>query len=434
MKIAVIGTGYVGLVSGTCFAEIGHKVICVDKDISKVELLQAGVIPIYEPDLDVLVKNNVANDRLKFTTIMAEAVAQADAVFIAVGTPPHPDHGHADMKYVYAAVKEVAEHLEGYAVIVNKSTVPVGTGAEVEKIVSAITDSEFSVVSNPEFLREGAAIDDFLNPDRVVVGVCGEQDKVVMAEIYKPLTDKGVAIQFTTRESAELIKYASNAFLATKIGFINEIADLCEKVGASVDEVAHGMGLDTRIGDKFLQAGPGYGGSCFPKDTLALTKTGDDYGVSMSIVEATIKANDDRKLNMAKKIIDACGGSVAGKAICVLGLTFKANTDDMRDGPSLVIVPKLVAAGAKVQAYDPEGMDEAKKHFGDKITYCANMKTAIDASDAIVILTEWDEFKKLDVAEAVASMNVSVIVDLRNIINPALASKVNVKLVQIGLQ
>ena len=433
MKIAVIGTGYVGLVSGACFADIGHTVVCVDKDVAKVEALLAGEVPIYEPDLDVLVKNSVDNDRLKFTTIMADAIAQADAVFIAVGTPPHPDHGHADMKYVHAAVKEVAEHMDGYTVIVNKSTVPVGTGAEVEEIISSITDCEFSVVSNPEFLREGAAIDDFLNPDRIVVGVMGAKDRSVMEGIYKPLTDKGVTIQFTTRESAELIKYASNAFLATKIGFINEIADLCENVGANVNEVAHGMGLDTRIGNKFLQAGPGYGGSCFPKDTLALTKTGDDYSVSMSIVEATIKANDDRKLNMSKKIIDACGGSVAGKTIGVLGLTFKANTDDMRDGPSLVIVPALVAAGATVQAYDPEGMVEAKKHFGDQITYCPDIGTAIKGSDALVILTEWDEFKKLDLGQAVASMNGSVVVDLRNIICAETAVKAGLKLIQVGL-
>jgi UDPglucose 6-dehydrogenase len=385
----------------------------VDKIQTKIETLLSGNIPIFEPGLADLVKENVKANRLNFTLDTAQAVKSADAVFIAVGTPPHPEHGHADMKYVHAAAQEIAEHMDGFTVIVNKSTVPVGTGQGVEDIISETAPSKnFTVASNPEFLREGAAIGDFMEPDRIVVGPTSDKAKDIMAKIYKPLTKKGFPLLFTTRESAELIKYASNAFLATKISFINEMADLCEQVGGDVDEVAKGMGLDTRIGNKFLQAGPGYGGSCFPKDTLALIKTSKDHGVDMQIVKAAAKANDERKLAMAHKIIEACGGSVNGKTISILGLTFKANTDDMRDAPSLSIIPELLKHGAIIKAYDPKGIEDAKTHFGETITYCQNIEKCIIGVTAISILTEWNEFLQIK------NLNLNVpVIDLRGMFN-----------------
>lgn len=411
MKITIIGTGYVGLVSGTCFASMGHHVTCVDKLLNKIDTLQKGEIPFFEPGLKDLVRKNVEANRLFFSTDTQDAVKGSDAVFIAVGTPLHPDHGHADLKYVHAAAKEIAKHMDGFTTIVNKSTVPVNTGQEVEDIIRETAPNKgFAVVSNPEFLREGAAIGDFMEPDRIVVGTTSENAKDIMGKIYAPLTKAGFPILFTTRKSAELIKYASNAFLATKISFINEMADLCEKVGADVDEVATGMGLDTRIGNKFLQTGPGYGGSCFPKDTLALIKTSEDHGVDMQIVKAAAKANDERKIAIAHKIINACGGSVKGKSIGILGLTFKANTDDMRDAPSLSIIPELIKHGAIIKAYDPEGMKEAKHHFGETISYSGSSDECLTYVDAVAILTEWDEFKGL------AYPDNSVVIDLRNIL------------------
>jgi len=418
MRVAMIGTGYVGLVSGACFADFGHVVTCVDKDSGKIERLKKGEIPIYEPGLDDLVAQNVAAGRLNFTTEAAEAIAEADAVFIAVGTPSRRGDGHADLTYVYAAAEEIAQLMDGFTVVVTKSTVPVGTGDEVEAIIARTKpDADFAVVSNPEFLREGAAIKDFKIPDRVVVGSDSERAREVMRELYRPLFLNETPILFTTRRTSELIKYAANAFLAVKITFINEMADLCEAVGANVQEVSRGIGLDGRIGRKFLNAGPGYGGSCFPKDTLALTKTANDAGCPVRIVDTVVEVNARRKRAMAEKVIKAMGGDVKGKTVGVLGLAFKPNTDDMRDAPSLDIIPALIEAGATVKAYDPESMPEAKKLMSG-LAYADDAYGAIDGADAMVIITEWDQFRALDFNRVKELLKDNIIVDLRNIYSP----------------
>lgn len=418
MQVTMIGTGYVGLVSGACFADFGHTVTCIDKDAGKIERLRSGGIPIYEPGLDLLVAQNVKAGRLFFDTEAAEAVGKADAVFIAVGTPSRRGDGHADLSYVYAAAKEIAGLLDGFTVIVTKSTVPVGTGDEIEKIIRAERpDAQFAVVSNPEFLREGAAIEDFKRPDRVVVGIEDERARPVMAELYRPLYLNETPILFTGRRTSELIKYAANAFLAMKITFINEMADLCEAVEADVQQVARGIGLDKRIGGKFLNAGPGYGGSCFPKDTLALVRTATDAGSPVRLIEATVQVNDARKKAMAGKVSDALAGDLAGKTVGVLGLTFKPNTDDMRDAPSLDIVPALQAMGAKVQAFDPEGTHEARQLLRD-VDFKADPYDAAAGADALVIITEWDQFRALDLDRVKILMKAPVLVDLRNIYKP----------------
>ncbi len=419
MRIAMIGTGYVGLVSGACFSEFGHHVTCVDVDADKIARIEQGEMPIFEPGLDVLVDKNVANERLQFTTDLAKAVSAADAVFIAVGTPTRRGDGHADLTYVYAAAEQIAAAIDHYTVIITKSTVPVGTGREVEHIIrKARPDANFDVVSNPEFLCEGAAIEDFMRPDRIVIGTKSDAAKEAMRVLYRPLFLRETPILFTSRETSELIKYAANTFLATKITFINEIADLCERLGANVQDVAKGIGMDGRIGAKFLHPGPGYGGSCFPKDTLALVRTGQEYGSPLHIVETVVETNKQRKARMAEKIIASCGGSVDGKTIAVLGLTFKPNTDDMRDSASLTIVPALQAAGASIRAYDPEGMDEAKKLLND-IAWCDDAYETMEAADAIVIITEWNEFRALDLGRAKTLMRKPVMIDLRNIYTPA---------------
>ncbi len=419
MRIAMIGTGYVGLVSGACFSEFGIDVVCVDRDAGKIARLKNGEIPIFEPGLDELVKNNAEAGRLTFTTDLHSAVAGADAVFIAVGTPSRRGDGHADLSYVYGAAGDIAGALTGYAVIVTKSTVPVGTGREVERIIKAARpDLEFDVASNPEFLREGSAINDFMRPDRIVIGTESERAQKVMRQLYRVLYLIETPILFTSLETSELIKYAANTFLAAKITFINEIADLCEKVGADVHDVSRGIGLDGRIGKKFLHPGPGYGGSCFPKDTLALVKTAQDYGAPLRIIETVVAVNEKRKRQMADKIIAACGGSVQGKSIAVLGLTFKPNTDDMRDSPSLAIIPELEKAGAVVRAYDPEGMDEAK-HMLPKVTYCADAYETMKGADALVVLTEWNAFRTLDLKRTKELLKTPIIVDLRNVYTPA---------------
>ena len=415
MKITMIGSGYVGLVSGACFADFGHDVVCVDKDAAKIDALCAGRIPIFEPGLDQLVAKNVAAGRLSFTTDLAPAVANAEAVFIAVGTPSRRGDGHADLAYVYAAAEEIAAAIDGFTVVIDKSTVPVGTGDEVERIIRETNpDADFAVISNPEFLREGAAIDDFKRPDRVVIGGDDPRALEVMRQIYRPLAIGRSAVIEMSRRGAELTKYAGNAFLATKITFINEIADLCEQVGADVYEVARGIGLDNRIGSKFLHPGPGYGGSCFPKDTLALLKTASDFGAPQRIVETVVAVNDARKHAMGQKVIAAMDGSVAGKAIAVLGLTFKQNTDDMRESPSIAIIETLQKAGATIRAYDPEGMEQAKLVLKD-ITYCANAYETADGADALVIITEWDAFRALDLQRIRGLLKSPVLVDLRNI-------------------
>ncbi|MFC3053699.1 UDP-glucose dehydrogenase family protein [Kordiimonas pumila] len=415
MKIAVIGTGYVGLVSGACFSEFGHTVTCVDKDAGKIERLLAGEIPIYEPGLDSLVARNNQAGRLFFTTSLKDAMDGAQAVFIAVGTPSRRGDGHADLQYVFAAVEELAAYIKSYTVIVTKSTVPVGTGAEIKKRLSALLDTSlFDVASNPEFLREGAAIEDFMRPDRVVVGIEGEKAKAVMSELYRPLFLNETPVVFTNRETAEVIKYAANAFLATKISFINEMADLCEQVGADVQQVSKGIGLDKRIGNKFLHAGPGYGGSCFPKDTRALVHSADTYGVPMQIVRSVVDVNEKRKLAMAEKVVKACGGSVTGKRIAILGLTFKPNTDDMRESPSLDIIPALQKQGATIHAYDPKGMEEAA-HMLTDITFHDEPYSTLAGADAVVIITEWNQFRALDLARVKDLMKTPVMVDLRNV-------------------
>ncbi|WP_323761798.1 UDP-glucose/GDP-mannose dehydrogenase family protein [Maricaulis sp.] len=415
MRVAMIGTGYVGLVSGACFADFGHEVICVDKDASKVETLNSGGIPIYEPGLDMLVTRNAREGRLSFTQDLAEAVKSADAVFIAVGTPSRRGDGFADLSYVYAAAKEIAGVMDGYTVVVTKSTVPVGTGDEVERIIRETRpDADFSVVSNPEFLREGAAIDDFKRPDRVVVGTDDDRARAAMNELYRPLFLNETPIVFTSRRTSELIKYAANAFLAMKITFINEIADLCEKVGANVQEVAKGVGLDQRIGGKFLHAGPGYGGSCFPKDTLALTRTAQENDAPLRLIETVVEVNDARKRAMADKVIAACDGDVKGKTVAVLGVTFKPNTDDMRDAPSLEIIPALQKAGATVRAFDPAGTVEAEKLL-DNVEFVSGPYFCAEGADVLVIITEWNEFRALDLQRLKATMKAPVLVDLRNI-------------------
>ena len=418
MNIAMIGSGYVGLVSGACFADFGHVVTCVDKDAAKIEALQAGQIPIFEPGLEDLVRNNMRAGRLTFTTDLASACRGQDAVFIAVGTPSRRGDGHADLSYVYAAAEEIAAAIDGFTVIVTKSTVPVGTGDEVEAIIARVRpDADFEIVSNPEFLREGAAINDFKRPDRIVVGTDDPRARDVMTEIYRPLYLNQAPILFTSRRTSELTKYAANAFLATKITFINEMADLCEVLGADVQDVARGIGLDNRIGKKFLHAGPGYGGSCFPKDTLALIKTARDAGAPSQIVEAVHEVNDARKRGMAAKIIKACGGSVQGKTIALLGLAFKPNTDDMRDAPSIAIVQALQAAGARIKAFDPESMEQARPLMGN-VDFCSDSYSCALAADALVIVTEWDAFRALDLSRVKSVLKSPVVVDLRNIYRP----------------
>ncbi len=415
MKIAMIGTGYVGLVSGVCFSDFGHEVICVDKDEAKVAKLQAGQVPIYEPGLDVLMAKNVAAGHLSFTSDLAAAVAGADAVFIAVGTPTRRGDGHADLTYVMAAAEEIGAALTGYAVIVTKSTVPVGTNRAVaEAVARTAGDTPFDVASNPEFLREGAAIDDFMRPDRVVVGVESERAKKVMADLYRPLSLREFPVIYTNLESAEMIKYAANAFLATKITFINEIAALCERVGADIKAVSTGVGMDGRIGPKFLHAGPGYGGSCFPKDTKALARIGQDHAVPMQITETVIRVNDEIKHRMILKIEDLLDGSMRDKVVAVLGVTFKPNTDDMRDAPSLTIVPAMVGAGAKVRVVDPQGRHEGEALLPG-VKWMDSAYGAAQGADLVVILTEWNEFRGLDLAKLARKMNVARMADLRNI-------------------
>jgi UDPglucose 6-dehydrogenase len=419
MRVAVIGTGYVGLVSGACFADFGHVVTCVDKDEDKIKRLKDGEIPIFEPGLEQLVAQNVREERLFFTVEASDAIRQADAVFIAVGTPSRRGDGHADLRFVYAAAEEIADLIQGFTVIVTKSTVPVGTGDEIERIIRAKRpDADFAVVSNPEFLREGAAINDFKRPDRVVVGTDNARAREVMAELYRPLNLNETPMVYTSRRTSELIKYAANAFLAMKITFINEMADLCEAVGADVQQVAKGIGLDNRIGGKFLHAGPGYGGSCFPKDTLALVKTAADAKSPVQLIETTVKINDARKRQMAQRVIKAAGGDVRGKTVAVLGLTFKPNTDDMRDAPSLDIIAALQAAGARVKAFDPEGMKEAAKTLKD-VHFAPNPYECVAGADAAVIVTEWDQFRALDLTRVKAAMQQPVMVDLRNVYRPA---------------
>ncbi|WP_425407765.1 UDP-glucose dehydrogenase family protein [Hyphococcus sp.] len=432
MRVTMIGTGYVGLVSGACFADFGHEVVCVDKDRAKIEKLENGEIPIYEPGLEALVAENVKAGRLSFSLDLAASVPDADAVFIAVGTPSRRGDGFADLSYVHQAAKEIAEVMKGYTVVVTKSTVPVGTGGEVEEIIRKTRpDANFSVVSNPEFLREGAAIMDFKRPDRVVVGVEDDRSRKIMRELYRPLYLNETPIVFTNRATSELTKYAANAFLATKITFINEMADLCEKVGANVQEVARGIGLDGRIGSKFLHAGPGYGGSCFPKDTLALVRTAQVNDSPTKIVEAVVEINDARKKKMADRVIAACGGSLKGKTIAVLGLTFKPNTDDMRDAPSLDIVPALQKAGARVQAFDPAGVEEAQKILQD-VVYAEGVYQALEGADAVAIITEWDEFRALDMERVKSLLKAPIMIDLRNIYNPAEMADAGIEYHSIG--
>jgi UDPglucose 6-dehydrogenase len=415
MRVAMIGTGYVGLVSGACFADFGHHVVCVDNDADKIAALVAGEIPIFEPGLGELVHANVRAGRLAFATDLGAAVREADAVFIAVGTPSRYGDGHADLSYVYGVAREIAAALTGFTVVVTKSTVPVGTGDEVERIIrEARPDIDVAVVSNPEFLREGAAIRDFKHPDRIVVGTPDERAREIMAELYRPLYLNAPPMLYTDRRSAELIKYAANAFLATKVTFINEIADLCEKVGADVQQVARGIGLDNRIGTKFLHPGPGFGGSCFPKDTRALVKIGHDHEAPQRIVEAVVAVNDQRKRAMARKVVAALGGNLRGSKIAVLGLTFKPNTDDMREAPSIALITALHDLGAKVRAYDPAGMEQARAVLPD-VAYADSAYACAEGADALVIVTEWEQFRALDLPRLKQTMARPVIVDLRNI-------------------
>ncbi len=418
MRIVMLGAGYVGLVSGACFANFGHFVTCVDQDQDKIRLLEAGHMPIYEPGLEELVARTRTEGRLSFTTDLAEVAPKADAVFIAVGTPSRRGDGHADLSYVYAAARELAALIRGYTVIVTKSTVPVGTGDEIERILKeARPDAEFAVVSNPEFLREGSAIEDFKRPDRIIVGTEDPRAQQVIADIYRPLHLNQGPLLFTDRRTSEMIKYAANAFLAVKITFINEVADLCERVGANVQDVARGVGLDGRIGPKFLHAGPGFGGSCFPKDAQALIKTAQDYDAPLRIVETMASVNDQRKRAMGRKIITACGGEVRGRTIALLGLTFKPNTDDMRASPSLSIIAALQDAGAKVRAFDPKGMEQARSLLND-VDYAADPYTCLTGADALVIVTEWEQFRALDLPRVKQLMQTPIVVDLRNIYRP----------------
>src|SRR5499427_7977126 len=418
MRVTIIGTGYVGLVSGACIADFGHQVTCVDKDTTKISTLNAGEIPIFEPGLGDIVRSNLKEGRLAFTTALRESVRDADAVFIAVGTPSRRGDGHADLSCVYGAAREIAEALEGFTIVITKSTVPVGTGDEVERIIRELRrDADFAVVSNPEFLREGAAIHDFKHPDRIVIGTEDERAKKVTAEIYRPLYLNQAPILYTSRRTAELIKYAANAFLATKITFINEIADLCERVGADVQEVARGLGFDNRIGPKFLHAGPGFGGSCLPKDVRALIKTAQDHDVPMRILEAVESVNETRKRAMARKVSISFAGVLRGKTVAVLGLTFKPHTDDVREAPSIPLITALAAAGAVVRAFDPEGMAEAKKLLPD-LVYCNDAYETMAGADALVLLTEWNEFRALDLARVRRLLANPLIIDLRNIYQP----------------
>ena len=433
MQVAMIGTGYVGLVSGACFADFGHHVTCVDKDGDKINSLTSGVVPIYEPGLGEVVATNLRDGRLTFSTELAQAVRTADAVFIAVGTPSRRGDGHADLSFVYAAAREIASALTGFTVVITKSTVPVGTGDEVERIIREVNpNADFAVVSNPEFLREGAAIRDFKHPDRIVIGTQHRGAKEVMAELYRPLYLNAAPMVYTTRRAAELIKYAANALLATKITFINEIADLCEKVGADVQEVARGIGLDNRIGPKFLHPGPGFGGSCFPKDSVALIKTAHDHDISLRIVEAVVAVNDTRKRAMARKVAAALGGSLRGKTVAVLGLTFKPDTDDMREAPSIALITGLQDLGATVRAFDPAGMEQAKKILPDVI-YSEGPYACAEGAEAIVIVTEWEQFRALDLTVLKQVMARPVIVDLRNIYSSAEITRHGFTYASVGL-
>ncbi|MGN6122915.1 MAG: UDP-glucose dehydrogenase family protein [Sphingomonas oligoaromativorans] len=433
MRITMIGTGYVGLVSGACFSDFGHEVICVDKDESKIASLERGVMPIYEPGLDALVATNVRAGRLSFTTDVKAGVANADAVFIAVGTPSRRGDGHADLSYVFAAAREIAEALDHDILLVTKSTVPVGTGDEVERIVrEAAPGRTIRVASNPEFLREGAAIEDFKRPDRVVCGTDDEAAREALRQIYRPLSlNQSAPVLFTGRRTAELIKYAANAFLATKITFINEIADLCEAAGADVQEVSRGIGLDNRIGRKFLHAGPGYGGSCFPTDTLALLKTAEDMQTPLRIVEAVVSVNDSRKRAMGRKVLKAMGGEARGKRVAVLGLTFKPNTDDMRDSPAIAVIQTLQDAGAQIFACDPEGVEQAKKVL-QNVEFVADPYTAAESADAVVIVTEWDAYRAIDLSRLAATMATPLLVDLRNVYSREEAEKAGLDYVGVG--
>ena len=432
MRVAMIGTGYVGLVSGTCFAEFGLDVVCVDIDKAKIKCLEEGDIPIYEPGLKELVAKHVSSGHLSFTTNLKEGVKGVDAVFIAVGTPPNPETGHADLKYVFAAAREIATALTGYTVIVDKSTVPVGTARQVSEVIrDANPNAKFDVVSNPEFLREGAAIEDFSKPDRVVIGAESARAIKVMRDVYKYISDQGYPVMVTGLETAEIIKYAANAFLATKITFINELADLCEKANGNVVDVAKGIGMDSRIGAKFLQPGPGYGGSCFPKDTLALLKTAQQFGSQTQIVETVVKVNDERKRAMADKVAEACGGSLAGKRVAALGFTFKAETDDMRDSPSLDIVPALQKRGAHIVGFDPQGMDEAKPMF-ELVAWANSTYEALEGADVAVIMTEWKEFAELDLSKVKSSLKSPIIVDLRNLYNPQDMAESGIEYYSVG--
>jgi UDPglucose 6-dehydrogenase len=433
MQVAMIGTGYVGLVSGACFADFGHHVTCVDKDGDKINSLRSGVVPIYEPGLGEVVATNLRDGRLTFSTELAQAVRTADAVFIAVGTPSRRGDGHADLSFVYAAAREIASALTGFTVVITKSTVPVGTGDEVERIIREVNpNADFAVVSNPEFLREGAAIRDFKHPDRIVIGTQHRGAKEVMAELYRPLYLNAAPMVYTTRRAAELIKYAANALLATKITFINEIADLCEKVGADVQEVARGIGLDNRIGPKFLHPGPGFGGSCFPKDSVALIKTAHDHDISLRIVEAVVAVNEARKRAMARKVAAALGGSLRGKTVAVLGLTFKPDTDDMREAPSIALITGLQDLGATVRAFDPAGMEQAKKILPDVI-YSEGPYACAEGAEAIVIVTEWEQFRALDLTVLKQVMARPVIVDLRNIYSSAEITRHGFTYASVGL-
>ncbi len=432
MRVAMIGTGYVGLVSGACFSQFGHEVTCVDVDEEKIRNLQAGSVPIFEPGLKNLVHMNVRVGRLEFTTDLAVAVAAADAVFIAVGTPSRRGDGEADLGFVFDAARQIAKALDGYTVVITKSTVPVGTGREVGRIMREVrADADFDVASNPEFLREGAAIEDFMRPDRVVCGAESERAEAVLRDLYRPLYLNETPIMFTSLETSELIKYAANCFLATKVTFINEIADLCEKVGADVQGVARGIGLDGRIGGKFLHAGPGFGGSCFPKDSRALASTARQCGAPIRIVETVIDVNDERKRRMADKVVAGCNGTVAGKTIALLGLTFKPDTDDMREAPSLDIVAALQQQGARLRAFDPEGIDEARKLMTG-VEWCADAYEAMDDADALVIITEWNEFRALDLDRMIGLLKQPVMIDLRNIYVPDQMAAAGIKYSCIG--
>ncbi len=434
MKITMIGTGYVGLVTGTCFAEFGHHITCVDKDQKKIDMLMNGSVPIYEPGLDILVAKNRKEGRLKFTASLAEAVAEAEAVFLAVGTPSsRRGDGYADLSYIYEATRDIARHLKGYTVIVDKSTVPVGTARQVERIIREVNPkADFDIASNPEFLREGAAITDFMRPDRVVIGVESKKAEDILRTIYQPLYLQETPIVKTDIETAELTKYAANAFLAVKISFINEIALLCDTIGADVVSLAKGIGMDGRIGKKFLHPGPGYGGSCFPKDTLALMRIAQEYGQNLRIVEAAVEANSAQKAKMIKKIRDILGGSEAGKTLAILGLTFKPETDDMRDSPALTILPALLEKGATIKAHDPQGMEEAKKLLPEGIEYVADSYDACDNADAVVLMTEWNQYRALDLGRLAAKMRQKIFVDLRNVYEPEKLKAKGFKYVGVG--